>query len=161
MARIYVIDTSYLDELFSIHNHSTATGTKEVRKRYKRAIDLGDSLFVPLPCIFEVGNHIAQIQQGGLRAGQLGAVAAAVRTSFERGVPFVVTPADLPDIIDDVFHAFTDELAVQGIGMTDAFIIREALRLKALRGNTTDVHIWTRDVALKAREPDAEADPFV
>ncbi len=157
----YVIDTSYLDELFAIPNYCTGDGSIEVRKRYRKAIEDAASLFVPLPCIFEIGNHIASILQGGLRTQAATKVGEAVRSAFASGVPFTITPADLPVTIDEVFRAFTEELVVQGVGMTDAFVIREALRIRAATDNSFEVHIWTRDTALKAREPDNEADPFV
>lgn len=157
----YVIDTSYLDELFAIPKYCTDDGRREVRARYRRAIEQAASLFVPLPCVFELGNHVANISSGRTRARTAETVADAVRSAFSTGVPFTITPADLPVTINEVFRAFTEELVVEGVGMTDAFVIREAIRLRAATDKSSQVHIWTRDNALKAREPDVEPDAFV
>jgi hypothetical protein len=59
---ILVIDTSYLLELFRVPGHSEEKVICEIRTRYEQAIKDKAMLFVPLPCIFELGNHIADVR---------------------------------------------------------------------------------------------------
>jgi hypothetical protein len=47
-------------ELFGIPGHSTPEVTVKIEQRYNQALKDRNRLVVPLPCIFELGNHIAQ-----------------------------------------------------------------------------------------------------
>jgi len=60
-----------------------------------------------------------------------------------------------------LLRVFSGEFAQQKIGLTDASIIAEARRLKSKYGKEARVHIWTKDVRLKAHEPNSESDAFV
>ena len=56
---------------------------------------------------------------------------------------------------------YAQQLAVQGIGLSDTALIEEARRLKTKYNQPEDrVHIWTRDRRLKTHEPDAEPEPL-
>jgi len=67
MTAIFVIDTSYLLELFEVPKSSDPQAVTEVRKRYAEAVEGSARLFVPLPCLLELANHIADVPQGDLR----------------------------------------------------------------------------------------------
>ena len=159
---IFVVDTSYLLELFGIPNFSNEASITEVRRRFRGAVAIKATFIVPLPCLFELGNHIADIPQGGLRHKKAAEVSATVQSSFETGNPWTITPAETLNAIQEVFTQFANQYVLEAIGLTDSFTIHEALRLK-LENVHRDclVHIWTRDNALKAREPDTEENPFV
>ena len=63
----YVIDTSYLLVLFKVPNMYSPKALKEIKWRFEKAINSNSRLFVPCPCICELGNHIAQIGSGDVR----------------------------------------------------------------------------------------------
>jgi hypothetical protein len=52
---------------------------------------------------------------------------------------------------------YAQEMAEQGIGLSDTSLIEEARRLRKKYNQPRDrVHIWTKDRRLKTHEPDAE-----
>jgi len=116
--------------------------------------------------VFELANHIAQVRDWPARRGLAERLARVVRNSVELGTPWVVTPAS-EDILTDLtgllslLDRYAGELVMHGIGLSDAAILEQARRLKAKYNQPGDrVHIWTKDQALKAREPDPEPAPL-
>ncbi|MBU2549979.1 MAG: hypothetical protein KKB20_16325, partial [Proteobacteria bacterium] len=84
----YVIDTSYLLELFRVPGHSNDIAVGLVRKKYEAAIERGDRLFVPLPCIFELGNRIAHVGDGRRRKKLAKYLFETVQSSVDRAMPW-------------------------------------------------------------------------
>jgi hypothetical protein len=161
-----VVDTSYLLELFKVPGRFEPTFSDLVKQRFREAVVAGHRLFVPFATIFEVANHIALVRDGGARKKLAYLLASTVRQCVETGNPWVITPAS-EDILYDLSEllrlcdVYARELAIQGIGLSDTAIIEEARRLKKKYNQPADrVHIWTRDQALKANEPDPEPKPL-
>jgi len=161
-----VVDTSYLLELYRVPGKHEPAFSERVRERFRGAIDASHRLFVPFAVVFEVANHIARVRDWPSRRGLAEQLARVVRASVEEGTPWVMTPAN-----EDILTALTallalldryaDEWVRHGIGLSDAAILELARRLKAKYNQPGDrVHIWTRDQALKAREPDTEPEPL-
>lgn len=166
--RACVLDTSYLLELYGVPGSSEAPAVIEIRRRFAEANRDGVLFFVPLPCLLEFANHVASCRAGDLREKLLRVLADDVRTSREGRGPWTVTPAEI-EVLEQLVESLPDELArtgrkQRGFGLTDAYTAHEAARLKTherVRGTGRRIHIWTRDRALKAREPDPEEHPFV
>ncbi|HYO70657.1 MAG TPA: hypothetical protein VEU33_31720 [Archangium sp.] len=56
---------------------------------------------------------------------------------------------------------YAQEMAEQGIGLSDTSLIEQARRLRKKYNQPGDrVHIWTKDRRLKAHERDAEPEPL-
>jgi hypothetical protein len=161
--RVYVVDTSYLLELFRVDNFSTEKALAEVTARFKDAFQRAYPIYVPLPCLFELGNHIADVPDGGRRSALAKKLCDTIKTGFEEGTPWTILPSVSLNQIQPLLDAFSSEWAKRKIGVTDAFTIEEARKLKNKYSATLGyaVHIWTKDHALKAQEPDAEPNPFV
>lgn len=94
-------------------------------------------------------------------------LANTVRSCVETANPWIITPAS-EDILYDLSEllrlcdVYAREMAVQSIGLSDTAIIEEARRPKGKYNQPGDqVHIWTRDLGLKAHEPDAEPEPLL
>jgi len=49
---IYVVDTSYLLELFRVPKDSTDESHAKVKSKFSEANERGDRLYVPLPVLF-------------------------------------------------------------------------------------------------------------
>lgn len=162
-----VIDTSYLLELYHVPDLSDPAFARRVKQRFGEAVKAGHRLYVPFPVVFEVANHIAHVRDGGARKKLADLLADTVRSSVEEATPWIITPA-AEDILYDLSEllrlcdVYAQELAIQGIGLSDTAIIEEARRLKQKYNQPADrVHIWTRDQQMKPHEPDAEPDPLV
>lgn len=161
--RVYVIDTSYLLELFAVPRRSDAASTERVRARFAEAIEAGARMVVPTGVVYEVANHIAGVADGGARVRLAGRLRDAVVDSIRAQSPWLITPAEPHDELIANLTAFAGAYAASGVGLSDTQIITTAHHWRRQYGGMKDyaVHIWTRDRALKTHEPDPEPDPFV
>jgi hypothetical protein len=162
-ATIYVVDTSYLLELFGCGRDSSKEASNEVRKRFKQANAVGGRFFIPLPCLFELGDHIADVGHDGLRKTLAENLVSTVKTSLETQKPWTITPTGDPKtVLPKLLERFAPAAAKQKIGLVDTFTWDEAARLKMkLADYKPRVHIWTNDRSLKGKEPDSEPNPFL
>ncbi|ACL01824.1 hypothetical protein Dalk_0114 [Desulfatibacillum aliphaticivorans] len=157
----YVVDTNYLCELFKVGGKCSYAGHAEVKSRFKKGVQAKARFYVPLPCIFELGNHIAQISKGDSRKKIAKALCAVVKTSIEGNGPWIIKPSeDIHNTISRLCDVFSQDFVQQQIGLTDSFAISEASHLKKKYKNDYKVHIWTTDSSLKSREPDKEPNPY-
>lgn len=170
--KICVVDTSYLCELYRVDGCFEEDAHKSVSQKFRDNIEAGARFFVPVAVLFELANHIADIHDAQRRRS----IADKLRTNIESSVleqtPWVITHATDAHTIDDLLSAlnesvarFADEFSTQKLGLTDATVILEAERLRKKYVNDSlkhyQIHIWTRHIELKAREPDTEPTQFV
>jgi hypothetical protein len=153
--RVFLIDTSYLVELFKVPGCSTPQARFEIEQRYNQALADKNELVVPLPCIFELSNHIAQVSNGYYRREVARVLWEIIENSVREEEPWTITPAMGIETLPVLFEEFVNNYVSQQIGLVDTFIIQEAWRLKTVNKKIgCQVHIWTKDQALKAYEPD-------
>jgi len=164
--RAYVLDTSYLLEIYQVPGHSDTAYFRAIKKRLRRAIKADARLYVPFPVIFELANHIAHVADGRQRISLAKRLSSDIRRSAEEEVPWIIAPGlaktvllQLSDLLEWI-EAFKSDYAAQGLSLCDLAVSWHADSL-AGRHPELSVHIWTTDSSLKAREPDPEPDPFV
>lgn len=159
---VYVIDTSYLVELFGCGHFCNKTASAIVRERFKAANKACGRFFVPLPCLFELGDHIADVKRSGLRQQLAVKLLTTVRDSLNTRNPWTITPTGPPeDILPSLLARFVPLAARQGIGLVDTFTLNEAFRLQqSLKEYKARIHIWTNDRQFKRHEPHAELNPY-
>lgn len=162
-APVYVIDTSYLCELFEIPHYSTKQDSVEVKRRFKEAIKAGRRLYVSLPAIFELAGHIADVSDGRLRRKLSEKLRDTVISSIREGNPWTLLPALDRSAVERLINGFVDHSREEGMSLVDTTLIDEADRLSqtTYRDQAWRVHIWTKDKRLKAREPDNEPNAFL
>ena len=160
---MYVLDTSYLLELYAVPGSSTEEAIREIRSRYDAALGRGDPLFVPLGCIYELGNHIADVSDGTRRRQLTLAVEEDVRSSLDPDtVVWKITPVPAVEALPGLFEDFRKRFIPLSIGLTDTHVIQEAEKLSGDRETFGyKVHIWTKDKQMKSYEPDKEDSPFL
>lgn len=163
ITNVIIIDTSYLPELFKVPGFSQKPAIEEIRERYAMAIKSDSRLYVPLPCIFELADHIAEIDDGNHRNKLGNEVYKTIKTSVEEGIPWLITPPiEAIDFLPKLFEECVNKYMIEGIGLTDTCTIHEAGRLKKKYSSFNyKVHIWTKDRDLKAQEPDSEQNPIL
>lgn len=175
--RLFVLDTSYLLEFFQVPNCSDKAAYKPIEQRIEVAVTNKEQMFLPLPVLFELGNHIADIKSNfALRKELANKLFDMVKSSIDNETPFIITPLvgelesikELLAALGKVSEGFKSHIAgARHLGLTDTVVMMEAARLKAKfqpQSSTLkkyEVHIWTRHQELKAHEPDKEAHPFV
>jgi hypothetical protein len=161
--KLYVLDTSYLVELAGCGREGHTVARDTVRKRFAEAFRNGGRFFAPLPCIFELGDHIADVKHDVERARLVAWLIETVESCLEKSDPWLITPTERPEEVLPRLMKCFEPLAIQHrIGLVDSFAAEEGLRLKSkydrFKGK---IHIWTNDIALKKLEPDPEPDPYL
>ena len=159
----YVIDTSYLLELYGIPGKSTKEAIIEVRKRLHSVGKRGSRLYVTVPSVYELAKHIVRVNDGELRRGLAIRMRDDVSSSLDGGMPWTVIPSQQLDGLGQLVSSFVDIHIHEGIDLSDSTLIDEARRLKQERymGPGWRVHIWTTDGRLKAEEPDRERNAYL
>ena len=165
MLTFIVVDTSYWLELFKIPKHYKEARYLAIKKRFAEAAKNQSLLYIPIPVLFELANHIAHVDNGAVRRGFSQRFSETVKRGISNAdIFFNIMPcmdfsvaSELNDSLDFFVSRFESEFSQQGLGFTDSSIILEAESLKTTENR---VHIWTLDEALKAREPDTESHPF-
>lgn len=159
---ILVVDTSYWLEWYGVPDFCDPVHMRQVRAKFAALKDVpGSRLFVPLPVVFEVANHIADSSGDRHRLAEQFKEHVLRALGSSAGVPFKVSPGVDPASLRELLAAFAGEFAAGKIGLSDTAIVYEARRLKEKYGAACPVHIWTKDCRLKAQEPDPEPAPFV
>jgi predicted nucleic acid-binding protein len=158
---ILILDTSYLSELYKIPFYFDPARHEKIRGLFERAIRASSRLYLPFPVIFEVANHIVNGTQQGSKNPLAERFVTDMLASFEKTIPFIITPAIDEANLKGLLRRFAGNFAAKKVGLTDTSIIDEAERLKGKYGAHGKVHIWTLDRRLKAREPDPEPNAFV
>ena len=155
---LYVLDTSYLIEIAGCGRESHAQVSKIVRERFGDRLRQGGRFFVPLPCLFELGDHIADVKHETERSRLAKWLQVTVEKSLAKSEPWLITPTQKPeDVLPPLMGRFVPLASKQGVGLVDSFTAQEAIRLKDRFQNLKSrVHIWTNDGALKKLEPDSE-----
>ena len=160
---VFVVDTSYLVELFSCGRRSNPAASKIVRERFRVTNMAGGRFFVPLPCLFELGDHIADVRRDDLRQKLANKLLETVKSSLATTNPWTITPTGSPeDILPSLLERFVPLVTKMQIGLVDAFTLEEARRLKeSHKAYKARIHIWTNDRNLKHNEPDPELKPYL
>lgn len=149
---ICIVDTSILCELLQVPNMSDAY--PEHFEALAAKIEEGESLLVPMPAVFETGNHIGQNGSGRQRRDAAYRFVSLIRAAITGDAPF--TPTPFPDVEDlrawlNLFPDWagrTDEKG-KGSGLGDLAIQREWERQRRLNPMRR-VYIWSKDVHLSS-----------
>ena len=160
---VYVIDTSYLLELFAVPGCSTKAAVVEVRNRIADAVNREARLYVTISSIYELSDHVCDVHDGNIRSQLAAKVRDTVLSSIEEGTPWTIVPSQQIEVFKELVLSFAENHVRQGIDLTDSTLIDEARRLRRerYRGPEWRVHIWTKDRKLKAREPDNEPNAYL
>ena len=169
--KMYVVDTSYLLELYRVDGCSQEEAHANVLQKFRENISTGQ-FFVPISVLFEMANHIADIHDAKRRRDLATKLRADIGRSISEQSPWVVTHATDAQSLDDLLIAlnesvvrFAEEFSTEKLGLTDTTVILEAERLRKKYVSDSlknyQIHIWTRHRELKAREPDTEIPQFV
>ena len=160
MTRIFVVDTSYLLELYSVPGFSDRTFSTRLRERMAGLA--GARFHVPTGCLYKFCDHISDVTDGNRRHHLAHRIATDVESSIGRARPWLISPSKGLNELADFIRAFASDPTRHVVGLTNSDVIEVANVLKRKYGSSTDyrVHIWTRNAQLKAHEPDREPEPL-
>jgi len=166
MLSYIVVDTSYWVELFKVPGHYKQEYFLVIKERFAIARQNKYRLYLPIPVLFELANHIAHVDSGDERRR----LSTLFSKTVKRGIvgedttlniiPCMAFPvaSELDKNLNYFVERFESEFSLQSLGFTDSSIILEA---ESLKTEINRVHIWTLDQPLKSREPDTESDAFI
>lgn len=163
MTRIIVVEASYLCELYRVPRFSDPAFSTRLQQRWDReARPQGASFYVPLGCLYQLCNHIADVPDGNQRHRLANQVVLDVESSLERGNLWTILPTQGLKYLPPFLRAFASDPAHLRLGLTNTEVVKIATDLKRKYGSSGayQVHIWTKNLTLKAYEPDAEPDPL-
>ncbi len=162
MTRVFVVETSYLCELYGDPNFSDPNFSASLRTKWDGERKAGTSFRVPVGCVYQLCDHIAGVPDGERRRKLAGRVATDVTSSAQHGIPWLIIPSDGVTELAAFVHRFASDDGHRELGLTNSQIVQIANGLKRKYGGVGDyrVHIWTRNSALKAYEPDREPNPL-
>lgn len=161
MTRVFVVETSYLCELYGLPGFSDVAFAERLRRR--RAREEAARFYVPLSCLYQLCDHIADVNDGSRRRKLAVTVATDVRSSLSDGIPWLISYPRDKNQLPDFLSAFAADPGHSGLGLTNFDVVKIATDLKRKYGGDGGykVHIWTKHQALKAYEPDAEPNLLV
>lgn len=164
MARIIVLDTSFLLELFKVPADSTQENHDSAKELFQKAIVEGYDVYCPLSVLYELANHIVDIKNATARRQIAEVFQETVLSAWQERIPFSIIPSECVSgeyhdlsALPELCREYKDNIA-QGLGLTDCTIVDVARKIKENyhgRLRKWPAHIWTLQKALKAMEPDA------
>ena len=151
MSDIVIVDTSVLLNVLDVpefNQHQAA-----VFAQFKELLNSSASFLLPMAAIFETGNHIARLSDGGLRRRYAEIFRDRIREALEGTAPWV--PIRFPD--SQQLAGWLDDFpdcAMRGPGMSDLSIIK-AWEIECSRHPSRRIRIWSLDQHLQGydREP--------
>ena len=164
MAKIIVLDTSFLIELFGVPVDSEPEDHDLACVCFEEIIKKNYDIYVPLGVVYELANHIVDIKNPVVRNELAEKFTGIMLSAWHEDIPFTIIPsADGADLkmsefdllrLCDVYSAHLDE----GLSLTDCTIIEAASTLKQnykQRDKKWLSHILTKHKILKSYEPDS------
>jgi predicted nucleic acid-binding protein len=166
MITYIVVDTGYLLELFRVPKRFKESDAEEIKRRFSIAKTQLNRLYIPIPVLFELANHIAHIEDSNVRLDLANKLSETVKqgiaseNTFFNIIPcaaFTVT-SELSNNLEVFVQQFAEYFVKQKLGLTDSAVLLEA---QSLKNKNNCVHIWTTDAPLKRYEPDTEPNYFI
>ena len=143
---VVIVDTSVLLNLLDVPQHN---GQRDlVVQQFKQFVQGGASLLLPIAVVFETGNHIADLADGGNRRRYATVLCEEVDKALRNKAPWVLVPPPDDSQLAKWLDRFPDcamrEINLKHLSLMELW----ESQCKKLFG--TRVLIWSRDNKLKA-----------
>lgn len=146
MNAVCLLDTSIFVEILNVPGK--AQQHRQTLQQLGERIQARQSLFLPMATIFETGNHIGQIKDGGSRRHCAQLFVEQVAQALQGSSPFKPISFLRADELRDWLAEFPDH-AGRSSGLGDLSIIHDWQRLCA-QNKGRRVCIWSLDKHLQA-----------
>ncbi len=141
MKAVAIVDTSIFCNILNIPNMNSSR--KEVVEEFKRLINDETSFLLPMAVVYETGNHIAQLSDGGNRRRFAQAFVKRVEKAINGESPWQVIRVPTLEEIGIWLDEFPDR-AMRNVSMGDLSIIKEWEKAKKKTPHLR-VFIWSLD----------------
>lgn len=145
---ICIVDTSVFCNILDVpgRNQNRAKALEELEMFLNEEI----TLLLPLAAVYETGNHIAHIGDGGSRRQAAFRFVEQVRSAINGNSPWTPTPIPDQEAMTDWLDEFPDN-AMREISLADLSIIKE-FENQCVLHRMRRVFIWSYDRDLNARD---------
>lgn len=147
------IDTSVLVEVLKVPGKNRRH--EEITAELRHRVESSESMILPTAAIIETGNHIAQVDDGGLRRSLAEGLARLLTATATDSAPWTLNGARWDgDLLAAICGGARGcpplpDMAAQKIGVGDVSILAEAEAYGRRVANVA-VSIWTLDAGLSA-----------
>lgn len=141
MPPIVIVDTSVLLNVLDVPGLNQRRAT--VLARFGELVNAAANLLLPMGAVFETGNHIAQLPDGGQRRRYAEMYRDRVQEAAVGRAPWTLVPSPDTSQLADLLGSFP-ESAMQGVGLVDLSIVKAWERACA-RHPRRRVSIWSLD----------------
>jgi hypothetical protein len=145
MRTVVIVDTSVLCNVLDIPGKNQDRA--DILAEFRRYVDSGANLILPLTVIHEAGNFIAQLADGRVRRAEAEKFSTQIGLALEGEAPWQATPFPEREQVSAYLAEFPDS-AMRGCGLVDLSLISEWERLRRLVRNAR-VLIWSLDSHLR------------
>lgn len=150
MSEIVLLDTSVYLNVLDVPGWNQAR--ESVFREFKTRIDRGDTFLLPMASIWETGNHIADLPDGGRRRQFAEKLISELELAFAGEAPYSATHFPdkseflewVSDFPDYAMRNKTEKKHREGVSLADMAIIKEWDRTCRLNPRRT-VSIWSLD----------------
>ncbi|MCX7133711.1 hypothetical protein [Aeromonas sp.] len=163
MAKIIILDTSFLIEYFAVPIDSSPERHEQAFECFCDLIDKNYDIYVPLSVVYELANHIIDIKNPHKRTELANKFTELMQCAWADRTPFTIIPCtddqsiELTEInLNSLCNSYATHIN-EGLSLTDCTIIDAAIKIKKSykeRRRNWPAHILTLHTALKAHEPD-------
>ena len=141
MSAVRIVDTSVLCNLLRVPQMDQDAG--RAAQEFLHAQAGRDVFLLPIPVIYETGNHIGQVANGAKRRAVAEGFVQLVRQAFTGEIPFTPTPLQNLEEMAEWLDEFPDR-ATTGMGFSDLAITKVWEEQCALN-QSRRVLIWSYD----------------
>ncbi len=145
-AEVVILDTSVLLNVLDVPGFNQKRG--EIFQQFRALVDGGASLLLPMAAIFETGDHIADLSDGGLRRRYAKGFRDNIHEALDGRSPWV--PTRFPDrpSLCRWLEDFPDH-AMRGRGLNNLSIVKDWETACKLHQNRR-VRIWSLNMLLQS-----------
>ncbi len=155
MSEIVLLDTTIYLNVLDVDGWNQ--DREEVLDHFERRVTNGDSFFLPMATIWETGNHIADLSDGGRRRRFAKKLVEDVRSAIQGDTPYQPTHfpqreeflAWLNEFPDYALRSKSAKKTREGISLANLLVIKEWERTCALH-SMSRVLIWSLDSDLSS-----------
>ena len=151
MRREIVLDTSWLLELYRVPGHFHDSTSKEAINETLASIESGCAIWVTVPVVFEVANHISHVKDGTRRRQLSRQLFEDVKSSNELGMPWTIYTVDKGILLRSSDIVALADRFLRESGPNYSFADISIIDLASeLRNRDCKVKILTLDESLRA-----------
>lgn len=150
MSDIVLLDTSVYLNVLDVPGYNQERN--KVLDEFETRINNNDRFLLPMATIWETGNHVARLPDGGIRRAYAEKLVRDVRNAINGDLPYKPTyfperevfRAWLSDFPDYAMRNKTAQKTAEGISLSDLSIIKEWEQARLLN-SMSRVLIWSLD----------------